>query len=238
MVKVVKCKMGVQFVFSPKWFYGIDCIFEGVSVLVLLLLALSTYKLYKFTKDRHHLYFGVSFIALALGFLAKITTNIEIYFPQVFLKTIGPEVVFSITGVVNSSIIYALGFFFYKLFVVWGFLGLIFIITHSKEYRWIPLTVYFGFIIALFSTVANHIFFITTSILLLYIVYYLYQNWKKKKKNKIVPLLTFLSFLIILVSSITFIFMLFSIYFYVVAEVLQLIGFLVLLVAYVLLIKK
>ena len=230
--------MGVQFIFSPKWFYGIDCIFEGISVIVLLLLALSTYKLYKFTKDRHHLYFGVSFIVLALGFLAKITTNIEIYFPQMIIRTISPEVVFTITGMVNASIIYTLGFFFYKLFVVWGFLGLIFIITHSKEYRWIPLTAYFGFIIALFSTVANHIFYITTSILLFYLVYYLYKNWKKKRSKKIVPLLTFLSFLIILVSSITFIFMLLSVYFYVIAEVLQVVGFLVLLVAYVLLIKK
>lgn len=230
--------MGVQFVFSPKWFYGIDCIFEAFSVIVLVLLALSTYKLYKFTKDQHHLYFGASFVALALGFVAKILTNVELYYPKAVVDAIGPETVYTITGVISSNIIFAAGFFFYRLLLLLGFLGLIFIITHSKEYRWIPLTVFFVGVITLFSTFAYYVFHITAAVLLFYITYYLYINWKKKRRKKTIPLLTFMSFLLLLVSAIIFIFVLVDVYFYVIAEVLQLAGFLLLLAAYVLLIKK
>ncbi len=232
--------MGVRFVFSPKWFYGIDCIFELVSVIVLVLLALSTYKLYKFTKNKHHLYFGASFIALALGFIAKILTNVEIYYPEAIINTVGAKTIFTITGIIHSSLIFTAGYFFYRLFLLLGFLGLIFIITHSKEYRWIPLTVYLVFVITLFSTFAYYIFHITVAVLLFYLAYYLYKNWKKnrKKTKKTVPLLTFLSFLLLFISAIAFVFVIVNSYFYVVAEVLQFLGFLLLLIAYIILVKK
>lgn len=231
--------MGVRFVFSPKWFYGIDCIFELVSVIVLLLLALSTYRLYKFTKNKHHLYFGASFIALALGFIAKILTNVEIYYPEAIINTVGAKTVFTITGIIHSSLIFTAGYFFYRLFLLLGFLGLIFIITHSKELRWIPLTVFLVFVITLFSTFAYYIFHLTAAVLLFYITFYLYKNWRKtRRKKKIVPLLTFLSFLSLFISAVVFIFVIVNSYFYVLAELLQFLGFLLLLIGYIILMRK
>lgn len=226
----------VQLVFSPKWFYGIDCIFEVISIVVLLLLAYSSYKLYKFTRKKDHLYFGVSFLTLVLAFLAKITTNFEIYFAQAIKQVIGPDVITTVTKVVQSSLLFMTGFFVYRLFFLLGLLGLFYIIPRSKERRHVPVYVYFALIVSLFSTHTYFVFHITAAILLIYISFFLYLNYEKKKKK--IPGLTFISFLMLATSQIIFIFVVVNPAIYVAAEIIQLLGFLMLLYSYILLIRK
>ncbi|MEA3430735.1 MAG: hypothetical protein U9R08_05660, partial [Nanoarchaeota archaeon] len=70
----------LELVYSPQWFYGIDILFESINVIAALLIAFFSYKIYKYTKDRHCLYFGLSFLAICIAFISKILTNFQIYF--------------------------------------------------------------------------------------------------------------------------------------------------------------
>ena len=70
------------YVVSPEWFYGIDYLFDSVSVIVALLITFFSYKSYKYTSQKKYLYFALSLFLVAAAFLAKILATIPIYSRQ------------------------------------------------------------------------------------------------------------------------------------------------------------
>ena len=67
----------LKFYFSPEWFHGIDSIFEIVSIIVALLIALYAYKIYKFSKVNKYKFFSWAFLLIAIAYIFKILTNHE-----------------------------------------------------------------------------------------------------------------------------------------------------------------
>ncbi len=225
----------IKLIFSPHWFYNTDIIFEVFFTIVTLAIGFYSYKFYKFSKNYKYKYFALSFFAFAAAFTAKILTNFVLYY-QKTVKTTFNEVIVKYNLLPMSKFFFFLGYDFYRLFYLLALIGIYWLISKSKDYEHQWLFFYLAIIISIFSYNAYFIFHLTSAFLLFFIVKH-YHEISYKKKNKR-TYINFLAFLFLFVGEITFIFIWLDKVFYVIAETLLLISFVMLLSNYLRLVLR
>lgn len=226
----------ISLVFSPQWFYGIDIIFEILAVIVTLIISLYSFRLYKFTHERSHKYFAVFFMAFAVSFLAKIATNFVLYY-QNSVKTALEPMIVKYQLLSKSMFFFQTGYDIHRFLLLIGLLGIYWLVSKSQdnEHRWI--ISFLLLIITLFSFQTYFVFHLTAAILLGFIV----KHFKNicdcvKKKTASHARLNLLAFTLLLFSQVVFIFTWLNTGIYVVAEVIQLAGFVTFLINMLLLV--
>ena len=226
-----------SYVFSPEWFYGFDSVIESIAIIVSVLLVYYSHKCFKLTKENKYLYFSTAFLSLTFAFIAKIIGTLAIYKPTITRSALGSSIHQTFTSVTPSGI-NALAFIVYIFFILVGFMILFLIISRLtwKNQRVIALLVYFVFLATWISIVHYQLFYVTSFILLLLITYSYYRNYREIKSEK--AKFVFIAFSIILVSQAFFVFSIYSGIIYVLAELVQLLGFVYLLIPFILIFKK
>lgn len=223
----------VQVVFSPKWFWGKDIFIDAVALLVLLSIAVFATKYYRIKKSRNYLYLALSFYLIALSFFSKILINFTIYYQVLHTQVIG-SIKYTQVILKSSEILAVSGLFFYRLFTLLG-LFMLYSIYEKQSKANMFLMAYFVAISVFFSKEAYYIFYLTSFILLAIISNRYYQNYRKNREKASGTLAA--SFSVIALSQIFFMFVNFTKHFYVVGEAIQLIGYVVLLVAFITVLK-
>ena len=215
-----------EVVYTPRWFYGKDIAIDVVSILVLALIALFSLRCAKLDRqNKNYLWLAASFGLLALSFVFKILMNFTLYFYEQETAMVG-----KITVVYNvlepTTTLFLIGFIVYHLL---GLLGLyaLFSIYHKQSRSTVILVLYLLATIVFFSHVTHYLFHLTSLILLALLAFH-YAQYAKKSKALTTKMLT-ASFLIIGLSQPFFIFMGVRPDLYVVAECIQLVGYLLLL---------
>jgi len=225
-----------QVVISPDWFASQDMIILGFSVITLLLIAAFSLRFYFFKKKEHksYLYFAASFLLLAISFLWKIATDITIYYDIIKTKQVG---IFTITyqTVRAEKVLFVAGHFAHYLLMLLG-LYILYVVLNRKSTMNHLLILYFIVMTTIFSNFSYFIFHLTAFVLLLGISYRYYLICRKNKRT--VTKLIFTSFSIIALSQIMYMFVKLWGNVYVVAQITQLIGFILLLVAFILVLKN
>ncbi len=226
-----------SYVFSPEWFYGFDSVIESIAIIVSVLLVYYSYKCFKLTKENKYLYFSTAFLSLTFAFIAKIIGTLAIYKPTITRSALGSSIHQTFTSVTPSGI-NALAFIVYIFFILVGFMILFLIISRLtwKNQRVIALLVYFVFLATWISIVHYQLFYVTSFVLLLLITYSYYRNYREIKSEKAKFVL--IAFGILLVSQALFVFSIYSGIIYVLAELVQLLGFVYLLIPFILIFKK
>lgn len=220
----------IRIVYAPQWFYGIDTIIELFSFLTALLIAYYAYKFYKFSFERKYKYFSLSFLALALGSLAKIAMNFTIYYPYIVKQQIGLLNI-DITGV-NKAILYTIGFDVHRILMLFGLAGIYILLSKSKLKSQLILFTYFILLTALFSHNSYFVFYITMALFLGYIVFFYYKNYTLNPKNYKLILVT-LAFFMIFNAQLCFLLVHYWEHLYAMGGFFQLVGYLMLLYSYV-----
>src|SRR3989338_7417658 len=132
----------MAFVFGPTWFYGIDYIFDLVSVLVGLLISYFSYKTYKYTSQKKYFYFAASFFLVALGFVSRILATIPIYSKELKVETVGLVTITS--QIINKvSWINQFGVSIARFLMLFAFLILLMVSLKIKDKKVIALFIYF-----------------------------------------------------------------------------------------------
>jgi len=225
------------YVFSPEWFYGFDSIIELIAVIISVLLVYYSYKCFKLTKENKYLYFSTAFLSLTFAFIAKIIGTLAIYKPEITRTALGSSIHQTFTGL-TPSYINALTFIPYIFFTLLGFMILFLIISRLtwKNQRVVALLIYFLFLAIWISVIHYQLFYLTSFVLLLLITYSYYQNYKEIKSEN--ARFVVIAFGILLVSQAFFVFVIYSRIIYVLAELIQLLGFVYLLIPFILIFKK
>jgi hypothetical protein len=226
-----------SYVFGPRWFYGYDSIIELIAAITCVLLVYYSYKCYKLTLERRYKYFSTAFLSLTLAFLSKVIGSLAIYSQKVRESPIAHAIDSSFSQVTIYSV-NSLSFLSYIFFMTLGFMILFLIISRLTwdDKRVIIMLTYFVFISSWLGAIHYQLFYFTTFAMLCLIAYSYYDNHKKiKSKNSF---LVAISFFILLVSHAFFVFVIYSKILYVIAEVVQLLGFLFLLMPFVLVFIK
>ena len=216
--------------FCPSWFYGKDILIDLVSMIVLLCIGYFSFQYHKLDKKRPgYSLFTVSFLLLSIAFIFKILTNFTIYYTATITQQIG---IFTLThqGVQSSDIFSVWGTLLFRTLTLLGFYLLYTHYYKKQERTTIIFVIYLLLITTYFSRIAYYIFHATLLLLLLYISYQQYQNYQRTKDKP--AQMVFYSFITIALSQLTFIFMGTNQLYYVLAEMIQLIGYTLLLVSF------
>ena len=163
--------------FGPKWFYGVDIIFEFFSIIASLIIAFYALRLYKYTNEDKHKYFGFSFLAIAASFFIKILTNLVGYFPLIKEQTVKlVSVMYNSFTITYTPLKFAL--FVHRSLMLLGLFGIFYIVSKSKERNKILLFIYFTIIASMFVLFdpfgynSYRIFYLTTAFLSAFILRY------------------------------------------------------------------
>ncbi|MBI2541486.1 hypothetical protein HYV80_02145 [Candidatus Woesearchaeota archaeon] len=223
----------VQVVFSPKWFWGKDIFIDSIALVVLLSIAIFATNFYRVKKSKNYLYLALSFYLIALSFFSKMLINFTIYYQVLHTRMIG-SIEYSQVILKSSEILAVSGLFLYRLFTLLGFF-MLYSIYEKQSKANIILVIYFTIISIFFSKEEYYIFYLTCLIFLGVISNRYYQNYRKNRKKTSGMLAA--SFSVIALSQIFFMFVKFTKHFYVVGEGIQLIGYILLLVTFITVLK-
>jgi hypothetical protein len=224
----------IELIYSPKWFYGKDIIIDIVSIFVLSLIAYFSIRYYKInSKNKNYLFFASSFGAMALSFLFKIITNFTLYSKAVQTKQIG-FVTFTYSAIQSSDLLFFIGFLVHRILMLIGLFILYSIYSKTKKAN-IILILYLILISMYFSRSAYYVFHLTALLLLVMVTLQYWNNYKKVNHDTNKWL--FYSFSLITLSQVVFIFIGINTLFYVAAEVIQLLGYMALLITFIKVLK-
>jgi hypothetical protein len=215
----------MKLVFTPDWFAGFDVSIEVFSFIILSLFLYYSIKSYKITKNKKALYLGIGFFLIALGELATIFTKLVLFYDTTFTKQIGQMVVtYHITKSVDFF--YEAGFFFHKLLTLFGLYIIYRFPLKKLATKDLLLTGLFIIVSAFLGQFFYFVFHIIVIVLLLMVT----QNFKEiYAKNKLQTTKMLVTAFAILTAS-HIIFVLSAIKFlYVIAQVMQLLSYLILL---------
>ncbi len=215
----------INLVYSPKWFYGKDIAIDIISSIVLFLIAFFSYKYYRLGKKRNNILLSASFSLIGLSFLFKILTNFTIYYTKIRQSHFG-FFIYSYKTVELSNFPFYFGFFMYRFLTLFGLYLLYSIYTKQRKTDML-IVVYLLFTTTLFGMASYYVFHVSAFILLSIITSHYFRN--SRKTESITNRMLSYSFLVISISQVLFVFIAFKTM-YAVAEAVQLIGYLMLLI--------
>jgi hypothetical protein len=223
-----------EIVYSPNWFFGKDLVIDAVGIIILFLIGLFSLKYYKIKPAKKtYLWLAVSFFMISLSFLFKIFTNFRIYYDVDVTRNIA-GMMYSYELLRYTDILFYIGTLAHRIFMLLGLYALYSIYnehTRSQTY----LTAFLLAVIAVFTHSNYYIFHITSFILVALIAWKYLQNYRKSKSQPAKLLAA--SFGILTLSHLLFCFIMASQLLYVAAEIIQLIGFLLLLITFIKVLK-
>jgi len=224
--------------FTPGWFNGYDLLFEGIGLLVAMLIAAYSWRVYRINKENKFAYFSLAFVLVTVSFAFSIFTSGVLYFFPV-RETVA-QVLAPVTGAgLKYSDLFYRAAFFVEMASMLGAWLLIFLISQKprdrlKKYFELSQIGLFVYLVLLISWVGNFryvVFYLTSLVLLSLIVLNYYKNYLNTNKNKN-AFSVMMGFMWIMIGNMFLVFVFLSGSFYVLGELFMLVGFLQLLNTY------
>jgi len=208
------------------WFCGHDLWIDIVSAATVLLVAFFSFRCYKIDKKKKSLALAFSFLLIAIAFVFNILTNFSVYTHVFETRNFGTITIIQHSYML-SPILKTIGYLAYRFFMLLGLYNLFSLKSENPKTTHV-LIVLLIFIAVFFSRSSYYVFNILALLLLLFIAHQYYSAYiEKKNKN---TLCLFWAFSIIAASQVIFTFVMLN-FFYAVASIVQLIGYLILLLA-------
>ena len=222
----------IELVYSPKWFFGKDIAIDVVSLIVLVLIGLFALKYYSINKKKKsYFYLALSFFVLGIAFLCKIMTNFTIYYIDTQIRQVG-FLVFTVHTLKSTDVLFFLGLLLYRVLTLIGLYILYLIYFHNKQPRSTTFIIFLLLVLLTYFTLdACFVFHLVSFLLLIFITRQYFINYKKNKRGT-TKLLAY-SFALIALSQLLFLFLKMSYVTYVAGEILQLVGYCILLFTFI-----
>ncbi len=223
--------------FTPTWFNGWDILFDLFILLVALLIAGYSWKVYRLNRENRYAYFALAFMLVVLGLLFKIFTNATLYFTPI--RDVAADVLGPLAGprLKFSYLFYRSGFFLQMVPLLGAWLLLFFVSQKPRarlrkfyEVSQIALFIYLVLLVSIVSNFKYFVFHLSSMVLLGMIVLNYYNNYLETRNRNTWKVM--LAFLFILTANMFFVFVFLAENFYVIGEILMLVGFLLLLFTY------
>jgi len=224
----------MRIVLTPDWFLRGDVSIELFSFIVLLAFFILSMRSYRINKNKNTKTLGKAFLLIAVAELANILTKLVLFYDTTFTRTIG-DMAITYHIVKSVDIFYSAGFFFYKLLTLMGLYTIYKISQKNKAMPNFALVFYFLIISAFASNFFYFIFHITSLIFLILII----QNYSKiyEKTKLINTKILITAFGFIALAQLIFVLSKMGT-FYVIAEFIELIGYMILLALIIRILKN
>jgi hypothetical protein len=223
----------MEYLFGPNWFYGLDIGFELIVMLITLLIAFYSLRIYLVARQRVHIYFTLAFLSIALSYLFRAAIDWVAY--RSLLGRM-PNLEAAISRFMTLQTLYDTGFFAYIFFAFAGFMILLAVYVGITRYRTVALLLVVVLALAIISKNAFLAFHMILIVMLGYVVYHLFRNYAEKKSTS--KFLVLYGFSCLLAAQAFFVLVVYRRIFYIAGHSLQLFGFTMLLLSLVLVLRK
>jgi hypothetical protein len=222
----------MQQIFGPSWFYGLDSSFEFVAMFITLFIAIYTFRIYLLMRQRKYAYFTLAFVMISMSYFIRGATDWLAY--THFLGKI-PNVTAAVSKVAAISSLHSLGFLVHIFLMLAGFMILVAVFMGITDFPTVTLLFTFSIILTALAQSKFNAFHLTLIVMLLFIVLHLVRNYRRTKTLN--AFLVLYAMAALLASQVFFLLIAVGPFYYVVGHALQLVGFLLLLTAMVLVLR-
>lgn len=208
-----------------------------IILIVALLIAGYSWRVYRLNKENRYAYFSLAFLLIVVSLLMKVFTSTILYFTPI--RDVAADVLRPLAGPrLRFSSLFYLSAFFLQMVSMLGAWLLIFFISQKprarlKKFYEISQMALFVYLVLLISVVSNFkyfVFYLTSAVLLGLITLNYYQNYLNNENPNTFRVMV--AFLLILASNLLFVFVHLIRPLYALGEILLLLGFLLLLYTY------
>ncbi len=210
----------------PQWFFGYTIFLGILFSIITLIVGIYALKIYKLSFQRQSKIFGIGFILISISYLIRTVLTI-VLFSKIKTNVISLSTfnLWSIIGLYSHSI----------LFII-GLLTIIYMTTGVKSLRLYSLFIILLIISLIFHPFRLEFFELLSSVLFLYIIYHYLKVYIKNRQIKNLTIL--IAFILLLLTHIDLIFSVTHGNYYVVADIISLVSYLIILINLILISRK
>ncbi len=210
----------MNYAIVPHWFAGYNALFEVLFFAVAFLVGIFALKIYKLSGQRQSKLFGISFLMISASYFIQSALNFASSYSMAggcSMQTMSSMHALNIAGIYAHMLLFTV--------------GLVTIACMALKIK--ELKAYFLFAAIaigtlLFSSNKLYLFYVISSILLIYISFFYLRNYLKNRKAN--ALIVFTGFLFLLFAKIHFIFSIDHGTFYVAAHLLEFVAYVLILI--------
>ena len=178
----------------PAWFFGIDISLELIFFAITLAVAITSYKIYRISKEKSMQCFSISFFLISLSYFVWALINaIALSHLQEFPTLYSLQRIFSIS---------AIGLYAHILLLTIGFITLAYAILPKKNPRVYYLLLGLGLTAIVASSDKIITFRILAVFLLSSVIYHFFIQWREHRNSNL--LYSFVAFLLLALGNIEF----------------------------------
>lgn len=207
---------------GPAWFNTFDSIFQLLFAVITLIICGYSYRAYRLLQERRYKYFSAGFLMISAGFFVLSLSNLLIY-------TGVYDGIVTRLGGLNLANLFYLGHIFLMLF---GYMLLLVVAMKLQQRRLIALLFAFILLFTAFSYQYYLKFHLISFMLLAFMTWQFFDNYKEKKTLN--SGLVFSTFYMLAFAEIFLLTIIFMPILYVVGHIMQLIGYSLLLLMFIL----
>jgi len=218
-------------ILAPSWFSTVDYAFEVFSLLTTIFVAYYSYRVYRYTDQPKYRTMAGAFLLIALSFGLKVLTELGIRTQVAEMGGIQ-----TLAQVMQVSTALQTGYFAMRLFMLLGLVLLLKLAFNIENRRLLFLLAFFSVMVTVMSHSSYYAFHIAAALMLGFIVEFLYHNFRKKRSRPAGFVLS--SFGMLFLAQLCFVFTAQSAKLYPIGETAQLVGFLLLIINHVLVLRR
>lgn len=218
----------------PSWFFGYqsfsyDAILELIFAIITLIVSIYAFKVYRLSQERQSKLFGIAFSFISASYFIWSIINFNI------LERIEHSIP-TYVNISNINNLITIGVYIHILLFITGLTTLAYMTLKIKSPKMYSLLLIITLVSLSFNSNVIFLFYLLSSILLIYIVLHYLTNYINHKQAR--TLLVLIAFILILFSTIHFIFSVNHALYYIIGHFIELIAYLLILTNLILVTKK
>ncbi|MFW5991509.1 MAG: hypothetical protein ACOCQX_04740 [Candidatus Nanoarchaeia archaeon] len=160
---------------SPAWFYKYNVILEFLFAIVTLIVAYIAFSIYKKTSQKYVLYFGLGFASFTVSYVIQSVLNL------IILSRMGSSDEL-LVKLISVQAFNSIGLLTHAFFFTIGLAFLLFITFKEKRLRFLAFLILVSVSVIFASTNTLYMFYLISSIFLLFISWHYMANYLKSRK--------------------------------------------------------
>ncbi|MBU3923630.1 MAG: hypothetical protein KJ592_01820 [Nanoarchaeota archaeon] len=213
----------------PSWFFGYSIMFTLAFAIITLGLGLFAFKIHKLSEQKSTKLFGISFIFISLHYFIQSLLNFSI------VSTLNQNIC-NIMKIDNINSLNTLGAYSHMLFFIMGLATLTYMTLKIENKTTYILLLILPIASIIFSQNKLYLFYAIASIFLIFIAIHYLKNYLKNRQFK--TLLILIAFIFLLFGNLHFIFSVNHGVYYIIGHFLELVAYLLILLNFILVLKK
>ncbi len=214
---------------APYWFFGYGLLLKLAFAIIVLIVSIYAFKVYKISNQKQSRLFGISFLLISLSYFVQALANYAI------LSKLDQNICVALK-IMSVDTLNMIGFYAHIIFFTAGLVTLTYMTLKCDNAKTYALLLTLAITSLIFNPSTVYFFYLLSSILLAFIAVYYFAYFVSKRQPR--TLLVLVAFMFLLFGNIHFLFSVNHEIYYLIGLFLELVAYIAILVSLILVVKK